>query len=104
MIRAGIEKNISDYILSESVLTETIDKDTKKYKVVLKATIDDVRLRNIVNDSSAVANVSEGEKSYMSFVFVSRRQSVVQAYDNKVFKRSDATNVLNAAACFFARS
>jgi hypothetical protein len=94
-VRNQIEADISEYVLSDSIITEKINKEAKTYKVVLKVAVDDVRLKNLISDSSVISNVSDGDKSYMTFVFVSRRQTSVQSYDAKVYKRKDASNQEN---------
>jgi hypothetical protein len=92
-VRDRVEANTDTYILSESIINEKTDKDSKTYKIVLKATIDDVRIKNLVNDSSAIQQTSSDDRSYMTFVFVSRRQTSVQSYDTKVYKRVDNSNL-----------
>lgn len=94
-VRGQIEKDIGQYVLSDSIVTEKTDKDAKIYKVVLKVVVDDVRLKNLISDTSVVSNVSEDDKSYMTFVFVSRRQTSVQSYDAKVYKRVDSSSKEN---------
>jgi hypothetical protein len=91
MVRAQIESDIESYILSESLILEKNKKSSKTYKVVIKVVIDDVRIKNLVSDSSATSQTSEEDKSYMTFVFVSRRQTSVQSYDEKVYKRADTS-------------
>jgi hypothetical protein len=91
MVRSQVESSVETYILSESIILEKQDKSSKTYKVVIKAVIDDVRIKNLVSDSSATSQTSEDDKSYMTFVFVSRRQTSVQAYDEKIYKRADTS-------------
>ena len=91
MVRDQVESDAEAYILSESIITEKKDKTSKTYKVVIKAVIDDVRIKNLVSDSSATNQISDEDKSYMTFIFVSRRQTSVQSYDAKVYKRADTT-------------
>lgn len=91
LIKPTINKNVDEYVLAKSVVTENQNEDSRTYQVVLKVTIDDVKIHNLVTDSSAVANVSEEDKSYMTFIFVSRRQASVQSFDEKVYKRVDQT-------------
>lgn len=92
LVRPQIEANLGDFILSSSIITEEFDKDNKRISIVVKVTLDDTRLRNFVNDSSAVANTDSDDKSLLTFVFVSRRQDSVQEFDAKVFKREDASS------------
>jgi len=92
-VRAQVEVDVEKYILSESTITEKNDKDSKTYKIVLRVSIDDVRIKNLVDDSSATQQTSGDERSYMSFVFVSRRQTSVQSYDVKDYKRVDDISI-----------
>ena len=90
-MRDIIEKNANDFIISESIVSDKKDKKNKNYRVVLKIALDDVRLINFVNDSSAVSNTAVNDRSYMTFVFLSRRQASVKSYDEKIHKRIDAS-------------
>lgn len=88
-VRPEVMKNLNDYVFGIKIVDEETNKDSKTYSVVIKAELDDVRLKNLVSSSSGVANASEEDLSYMTFVFVSRRQASVQSYDDKVYKRED---------------
>jgi len=95
MIRDRVESSLSEYVLSDTIVDEKTDSSAKVYRVVLKVVLDDVRIKNLVSDSSVVSNVSEDDRSYMTFVFVSRRQTSVQSFDQKVYKRVDSSNKVN---------
>lgn len=90
-IREQVEKNLGDYVIQTSVLTESYDKESKRLNIVVRVTLDDIRLKNLVTDSSAVANTSANEKSLLTFIFVARRQDSVQSFDAKTFSRVDAS-------------
>jgi hypothetical protein len=99
LARATIVGDIDAYILSATILSETVDskplaeiKKPKKgnYQVVVRADIDANRLNNELKSHSAVANTSSYEKSLLTFVFVARQQKSVKSYDDKVYKRSEA--------------
>lgn len=97
LVRSEVESNLSDYVITSSVISEEFNKDTKRLNMVVKVTLDDTRLINFVNDSSAVANTSSAEKSLLTFIFVSRRQDSIQEFDAKVFKRQDASSASEGA-------
>jgi hypothetical protein len=90
-VRPQVIKNLNDYVFGIKVVDEETNKDSKTYSVVIKAELDDVRLKNLVSSASDVANASEDDLSYMTFVFVSRRQALVQSFDDKVYKRKDSS-------------
>lgn len=92
LVRSEIEENLDDYVISSSVLTEDYDKKSKRLNIVVKVTLDDTRLINMVNGESVVANSATDEKSLLTFIFVSRRSDSIQQFDEKVYKRSDTTN------------
>lgn len=92
LVREKIEGNISDYLFGVTLIDENTNKDKKIYRVVLKASFDDIRIKNLVSSSSNVAQTDEDELSYMVSIFVSRRQSSVQEFDEKVYQRTDTKN------------
>ena len=97
LVRPQIENKLSDYVITSSVITEEFEKETKRFSMVVKVTLDDTRLLNFVNDSSAVANTNSADKSLLTFVFVSRRQESIQQFDKKVFKREDRSSSADGA-------
>ncbi|WGL15624.1 hypothetical protein PVT68_12685 [Microbulbifer bruguierae] len=91
-VRDHLESNLPQYVLGTSVLSEQTDEDARSYRVVLKVILDDVKIKNRISDASVVSNVDAADKSYMTFVFVARRQVSVQRFDEKIYKRQDASN------------
>ena len=89
-LRTQIQKNKKDFVLGTTIVDETTNKDNKNYRVVLKVLLDDVRLKNMVASSSEIANADGDDLSYITLVFVSRRQASVQNYDVKTYKRTDS--------------
>lgn len=82
---------ITDFVLSSTILSEDDSKDRKTYSVVLRADINEARLQNLLNDSNVQAKQSSNSISKtITFVFVSRMQSSVQQFDERVYKRSDS--------------
>jgi hypothetical protein len=97
LVRAQIESNLNDFVITSHVISEEFNKDTKHFSVVVKVTLDDTRLINFVSDSSAVANSNTADKSLLTFIFVSRRQDSIQHFDAKVFKREDRSEASEGA-------
>jgi hypothetical protein len=103
LARDGIIAQIDSYVLSATVLSETVDgkpiaeaKRAKKgsYQIVIRADLNANRLNNELKGQSAVANASGYDKSLLTFVFVARQQKSVKSYDDKVYKRSEAQGSL----------
>lgn len=90
-IRAKILAEPGRYILDTVVLSEEDNTKDLKYSVVVRASLNVANLRNAMQSSSAVGKAADGEKSAMSFVFVSREMATMKSYDDRVYKRADAS-------------
>ncbi len=92
-LQQKIETDLKTYILDDSVLTESTNVRNKTYKVIVRVLIDDIRIRNLIIKSSSVVNTAQGDKSYMTFIFLARRQKSVKSFaDRAVVKQvRDAT-------------
>ncbi len=88
-VRAKILENQDRYILDTTVLSETDDPKELRYTVAVRVSLNVANLRNAVQASSAIGKAAEGEKSAMSFVFVSRQVDSAKSYDDRVYKRQD---------------
>ncbi|UWE16945.1 hypothetical protein [Herbaspirillum huttiense] len=88
-IRAKILENQDRYILDTTVLSETDDPKEMRYTIAVRVSLNVANLRNAVQASSAVGKAAQGEKSAMSFVFVSRQVDSAKSYDDRVYKRQD---------------
>lgn len=97
-IRAKILENQDRYILETTVISENDNAKDAQYSVVVRVSLNVANLRNAVQASSAVGQAAAGEKSALSFVFVSRQVDSTKSYDDRVFKRQD-----NSAAYSVAR-
>lgn len=95
-IRGKILENLSRYILETTVISETDNPKDFQYSVVVRVSLNVANLRNAVQASSAVAKAVEGEKSALSFVFVSRQVDSTKSYDDRVFKRRDDSAAYSA--------
>lgn len=96
-IRGKILENPGRYILETTVILETDNPKDFQYSVVVRVSLNVANLRNAVQASSAVAKAVDGEKSALSFVFVSRQVDSTKSYDDRVFKRRDDSAAYSAA-------
>ena len=92
-IRSIVESDLDKFVSNTIILSETSDKKTKSHQVVIRATIRENLINNEFSKVSSVANISEDERSYLTFVFLSRKAASVKQYDDKVSKRVDSTNI-----------
>lgn len=83
--------NIDTYVLAATVLSENGDEKSGSYTVAIRAELNGPRLENALRGSSVVANTATAQKSLITFVFVARQQQSVQRFDDKVYKRADAS-------------
>ncbi len=93
--RGEFASNIGRYVLSSTVLSEQQDKKAKTFTVVIRAEINSTLVQSVLDDGSATANTSSGNRSMLTFVFVARSQDSVQSFDDKVYKRADVTGTHN---------
>ncbi|NCT82317.1 MAG: hypothetical protein GXC94_04185 [Comamonadaceae bacterium] len=90
-IRSKILENQGRYILDSTVIAEDDNKKDFKYTVVVRVSLNVANLRNAVQANSAVGRASEGEKSMLSFVFVSRQVASEKSFDDRVYKRAEGS-------------
>lgn len=90
-IRPAVMADVDRYVLDSVVISENDNPKDYQYSVVVRVSLNMANLRNAVQGNAAVAKVSEGEKSALSFVFVSRMVDSIKSFDDRVFKRSDNT-------------
>ena len=88
--RTEIASHIDDYILGTTSLSETSDKESKTYTLVVRADINTNRLINDLGTGSAWGATSSTGHGLVSFLFVARTQSRVQQFDPRVTQRSVA--------------
>ncbi|KWR90887.1 hypothetical protein [Cupriavidus sp. IDO] len=88
-IREKVLANPDRYILDTTVLNEEDRTDTKTYSVTVRVTLNVAQLRNAVKSNSATAATPKGEKSKLTFLFVSRTVDSTTSYDDRVYKRVD---------------
>lgn len=97
-IRSKILQDPGRYVLDSTVIAEDDNKKDFKYSVVVRASLNVANLRNAMQASSAVGRAAETEKSMLSFVFVSRQVSSEKTYDNRVYKRAEASVQVSGSA------
>lgn len=90
-IRTSILENPGRFILDTTVISENDNTKDAVYSVVVRVGLNVANLRNAVQAGSAVGKASASEKSPFSFVFVSRQVDSSKSYDDRVFKRQDAS-------------
>lgn len=90
-IRSKILQEPARYILDTTVISENDNSKDFQYTVVVRISLNMANLRNAVQASSAVGQAAATEKSALTFVFVSRQVDSTKRFDDRVFKRQDAS-------------
>lgn len=98
VIRSKILQDPGLYVLDSTVIAEDDNKKDFKYNVVVRASLNVAKLRNAMQATSAVGRAAETEKSMLSFVFVSRQVSSEKSYDDRVYKRAEASMQVSGSA------
>jgi hypothetical protein len=83
--------NLDRYVLSTTTLSEEEDKKAKTYSMVIRADINATLVQTTLDAGSATTATASGGRSLLTFVFVSRQQDTAQSFDDKVYKRAEAT-------------
>lgn len=96
-IRRKILEEPGRYILDTTVISENDNVAESRYSVVVRVGLNVANLRNAVQAGSAVGRSAEAEKSALSFVFVSREVSSTKTFDDRVYKRQDASAQVSAS-------
>lgn len=89
VIREKVSASLSDYVLGATLLSEDNRADARQYSVAVHVDLNAARLRNVLKNSSAVANTTDQQKSPLTFVFVARAQNSIKAFDAHTYKRTD---------------
>jgi hypothetical protein len=88
-----VEKDLDRFVPTLMILDEEVDKKAKSYTVVGRASINLGLIEMEISKVSAVKNVAEKERSYLTFIFLSRKAVSVKQYDAKVSQRTDTNSV-----------
>lgn len=96
--RQKIAEKIDDYVTAYVILNEESNKSTKRLQLVIRADLNRIRLSNTLQDSSALSNTDQSQRSPLTFVFVSREQQSVQSFHKKNYVRKDTADTANSTA------
>lgn len=92
MIRDKIKEDPDRYILESTILQEEDKSDTKQYTVTIRVSLNGSNLRNVLKKTTASAATPQGERSQLTFIFVSRQVDTQTTYDARVTKRAVVTD------------
>jgi len=87
--RAEFVANIDRYVLAATILSENEDRKARTYSVVARVDLNQALLRADLEAGSAVGQTHAAERSLVALLFMARRQTSVQAFDDKVYQRAD---------------
>ena len=88
-IRDKVAASLNAFILDTTVLDEQDQTDKRSYTVTVRTSINVAKLRNAVKSDSATQAVAKGDKSKLTFLFVSRQVDSEKAFDDRVYQRVD---------------
>ena len=83
---------IDRYVLSAVQLSDTEDKKAKTYSVTVRAEINTTLLQTKLDAGSAVAGATAAQRSLLTFLFMARSQDTVQSFQDKEYRRVDASS------------
>ena len=85
-IRDKVKADPERYILETAILSEEDRPDMGQYTVTVRATLNVSQLNNAVKSTSAVAQAGNGQKSKLTFIFVSRQTDTSQRFDDREYQ------------------
>lgn len=86
-IRTKVEADIDRYVTDYRIVDEDTDKKSKRFRVVIQATINATLIDVELQKSSAIQQVPDDERSLLSFVFVAREAKAVKKFDARRSQR-----------------
>jgi hypothetical protein len=90
--KSDVAAQVDNFILSTTVLEETEDKKAKTYTVFIRAEINLNGFRSYLEGASETGQAAaSGIQSSIAVIFLARQQISVQSFDDKVYKRVDAS-------------
>ena len=90
--KSDVAGRVDEFVLSATVLEETEDKKAKTYTVFIRAELDVNGFRSYLEGVSETGQASgTGAQSSIAIVFLVREQTSVQSFDDKIYKRVDAS-------------
>nr|KAJ9617946.1 hypothetical protein H2204_013326 [Knufia peltigerae] len=90
--RAEFLGEIDRYVLSAVPLSDNEDKKAKTYSVTVRAEINTTLLQTKLDAGSAVAGATAAQRSLLTFLFMARSQDTVQSFQDKEYRRVDASS------------
>lgn len=97
-IRAQVTADPETFLTDTTILSEEDKSDAKQYSVAVRVTLNVAKLNNTIKAGSAVANAAKGEKSKLTFLFVSRQVDEKKSFDARVVQREDVTQRVEASS------
>ena len=88
-IRDRVAANLDKFSLDTTVLDEQDQADKRMYTVTVRTSINVAQLRNAVKAGSATQATARGDKSKLTFLFVSRQVDTEKNFDDRVYQRVD---------------
>jgi hypothetical protein len=86
-IRAKVEAEVDRYVTDYQVIDEDLDKKSKRYRLVIQATINSTLIEVELQKASAIQQVPADERSLLTFVFVAREAKAVKKFDARRTQR-----------------
>lgn len=90
LIKGKIAADIDDYVLSSSVVEQNTDKQAKTFTIVLDCDLNISELDNALRSNSAESNTSQSNRSYITFIFVARKQQTIQSFAKEVTNKNSS--------------
>lgn len=102
--RDEISSMLDRLILGSTVLSETPDKKSKTYTVVVRADINSALLRAELDGGSAMSKTPQAQRSLLALLFLARMQESVQSYQARQYRRSDAGQKSSSSGSYVERT
>ncbi|MBJ6984201.1 hypothetical protein [Luteimonas sp. MC1750] len=90
--RTELLAQVDRYVLSSVILAENEDRKAKTYTVTIRAEINANLLQVSLDGGAAVLSASPAQKSPLTFLFMARSQDSVQSFQDREYRRADATS------------
>lgn len=88
-VEAQIVNDLDKYVVEFSIVDELIDKESKRYTVVISASINVAAFEETMRGVSAAGSAPAGSGAQFAFVFVAREKERVLSFDAKRMVVSD---------------
>jgi hypothetical protein len=96
-IESDVIAHLDDYVTDYTQLDQQTDKTSKRYTVIIEASINTTILEQAIQKSTDAA-ASKTASTYMTFVFVAREQASRKAFDVEINDNSKTGTEKNAVA------